>query len=139
MMLHLEPFQCSMSVWRVRLLLLKESPTAQTSLVETAATLVRPLPLGPGFGLVTMLQVEPFQCSMSIRSLPPLGVEFPTAQTSVVETAVTPTRTASDPIVGLDTTFHLEPFQCSMSVRAPPLLSKAPTAQTLLVETAATL
>src|SRR5438874_1801716 len=45
MTLHPVPFQCSISVWE-ELLLLEKLPTAQTSLAETAATLLRCLNVG---------------------------------------------------------------------------------------------
>src|SRR2546423_1872954 len=45
MMLHFEPFQCSMSVEEVELLL-EKLPTAQISLVETAATPLSDLNVG---------------------------------------------------------------------------------------------
>src|SRR5438132_14254314 len=101
----------------MRLPLIKDSPTAQISLAETTATLERLLSLDPIFGLETTFQLEPFQCSISVLMwLVVLGVEFPTAQTSLAETAATPVRTLSNPGFGLETTFHVEPFQCSMIV-----------------------
>src|SRR5439155_7763860 len=105
--------------------------TAQTSFVETAATALRPS--DPVLGLGTMLQLVPFQCSISVWRSPLLVPWYPTAQTSFVETAATPLRS---PGVELGTTLQLVPSQCSTSV---PTLLAYPTVQTSLAETAATL
>src|SRR5258706_2066440 len=64
----------------------------------------------------------------------------PTAQTSLVEMAVTPLRTLRNALgLGLETTLHCVPFQCSVSVCvAPPETVISPTAQTSLAATTAT-
>src|SRR5436305_4779822 len=103
------------------------SPTAQISLVETAATPLRK----PACLVLTMRQLEPFQCSMSGGVL---SAVFPTAQTSLVETAATPRRASLELTLGLDTTLHALPFQCSVSV----CWLVSPTAQTSLAEMLAT-
>src|SRR5712692_2933095 len=64
--LHLMPFQCSISVFPELVLLLKEFPTAHMLLAETADTETRSLPDDATFGLVTTLQVVPSQCSISV-------------------------------------------------------------------------
>src|SRR5258706_2216033 len=70
LMLHVEPFQCSISG------VLLSSPTAHTSWAEmavTAASLFSPgrPERGPRrllFGLGTRLHTVPFQCSINVRS-----------------------------------------------------------------------
>src|SRR5260370_15035164 len=75
-------------------------PTAQTSLVETAAT-PRRLSFAPALGLGTTLQALPFQCSVSVCWL-----ASPTAQTSLAEMVVTPLSSFCDPGPGLGTTLQ---------------------------------
>src|SRR5579859_209187 len=87
--LQCEPFQCSTSGCSEVLVVI---PTAQTELAETAAIPKREFPPEPGLGLVTTLQREPFQCSVSVCAIPPALLSYPTAQTSLAETAVTPSR-----------------------------------------------
>src|SRR5947207_1261913 len=116
-----------------------DSPTAQTSLVETAVTPSRKLVCVLGLGLATMLHCLPFQCSMKVCSTPLALKEVPTAQTSLGETAATAWSPVLAPVVGLFTTLHLWPFQCSISPCPLPLVGrKLPTAQTSVAETAAT-
>jgi hypothetical protein len=100
-------------------------PTAQTSLLEIAATaLSERLMAGPdGVGDGTMLHVLPFQCSASVAYA---GDEFPfalkpTAQTSLLATAATPRSALWVPLpgaFGVGTTLQLVPFQCSARVLA---------------------
>src|SRR5262249_56183837 len=97
---------------------------------------------GPGpFGLATMLQAVPFQCSVSVWNTVPALVEIwksPTAQTSLAEMAVTPLRWLfSVPSLGLGTIAQFLPFQCSMNVWATKPEMIDPTAQTSLLATAA--
>src|SRR5258707_13549655 len=95
-----------------------------------AETAVTPFRKPTCFGALTRRQLVPFQCSMSG------GVQvltFPTAQTSLVETAATPRRASFELALGLATTLHAVPFQCSVSV----CWSVSPTAQTSLAETLA--
>ena len=135
------PSQCSIRVcpWL-------SAPTAQTSLADTARTLVSWLPLGPDprSGPGTTVQDEPSQCSMSGWSLvlsEASLVNQPTAQMSVGEMAPTPVRwLPALPGSGLGSTVQDEPpAQCSMSVWAPPgSLAAVPTAQTLHADTTAT-
>src|SRR5690242_9619875 len=82
------PFQCTIKV--VILLLVKTSPTAQASLCELAATLNRSLslPVPPGLGLGTCVQLVPSQCSTRVLSPAPLEKK-PTAQASLADTART--------------------------------------------------
>src|SRR6516164_8975628 len=58
------------------------SPTAQMSVGDSARTPFRMLSIPATFGLGTTVQVEPFQCSMSVWSMPPLSSSKPTAQAS---------------------------------------------------------
>src|SRR6266566_4888203 len=104
------------------------SPTAQTSLVETAVT---PFRKPACLGALTRRQLVPFQCSMSGGVA---VLTFPTAQTSVVETAATPRRASFELALGLATALHAVPFQCSVSV----CWLVSPTAQTSLAEMLAT-
>src|SRR6266566_3191229 len=130
--LQLLPFHCSISVP------LPLSPTAHTSLVETAATPKRSLNAPSGLGLATMLHCLPFQCSMRVCETPLALEAFPTAHTSLVETAATAWSPVPT-VEGFFTTLHLWPFQCSISACPPPLVGrKEPTAHTSLVATAAT-
>src|SRR6266567_1186466 len=135
-MLHRVPFQCSIRV-RCMLLLLVEVPTVQPSPVETVVTLLRKLSCDPTFGLGTMLHRVPFQCSISVWNTPLLPTEAPTVQISFAETALASIRELKfDPGLGLGTTLHCVPFQCRINVEPPELLIPNPTAQTLFVETA---
>lgn len=123
-----------MSVWSILLLLLKV-PTAQTLLEPgTRATPARELSFDPTLGLGTTFQLVLFHCSVSVWSTLLLLTKVPTTQMSLAETAVTPESELScEPMLGLGTTFQLVPFHCSISVRSfPLLLTKSPTAQTLL-------
>src|SRR5439155_807196 len=111
-MLHAVPFQCSISVFTEWLWY----PTAQTLLAEMAATPDR-LSDVPVFGLATMLQLVPFQCSTNVWLVVPLLYE-PTAQTLLAEMTATPVRLldAAPAGFGLGTTLQLEPSQCSIRV-----------------------
>src|SRR6266571_509882 len=109
-------------------------PTAQTSLLETAAAASRVSEAEPAtLGLDTTLQLVPSQCRVSVCSEKLVSAN-PTAQMSVAETAVTPFRKPT--CFGALTRRQLVPFQCSMSGGVAVLTF--PTAQTSLVETAAT-
>src|SRR5262249_26183059 len=89
-MVHRVPSQ-----WSVRVLQLGDAwgfvvkPTAQTSLDAIAATALSPLvKFGPiTFGLGTVTQLDPFQCSMNA-----CAPTEPTAQASLGEIAATPFR-----------------------------------------------
>ncbi len=113
-------------------------PTAQMSVTETAVTPSSRLncvpTLGLTLGLGTTLHFLPVHCSMRVCSTPLAFMKLPTAQTSLVETAVTPFRVPA--CFGALTVRHAVPFQCAMSGGAPTTVN--PTAQTSLVETAAT-
>src|SRR6266849_1219700 len=124
----------SVSVWRVEVVVLKNSPTAQ-DWVETrsAAAAARTFSFGLGLGLGTALQLVPFHCSITVVVIPLMSVTEPTAQMSLPETAATP---ASRPGEGLETAAQLAPFQCSVRVWAP--LPVSPTAHTSLADTAVT-
>src|SRR5215469_12457531 len=102
-------------------------PSAQTWVEPgtTATPLSRWYPAG--LGLLTTLQLVPFQCSVRVWKSP----YQPTVQASVAENTATPFRY---PELGLLTTLHLVPFQCS--IRVLPLAY--PTAQTSLAELVAT-
>src|SRR5262249_44039588 len=113
--LQLVPFQCSASVCPVPVVL-RNRPTAHTSLAETAAAAARLLNPVLALGLGTVLQLVPFQCSISV-CVAPLGPgrKSPTAQTSLPETTVTPFSWLFCVLAaGLGTTLQLVPFQCSM-------------------------
>src|SRR5512139_3700487 len=106
------PFQCSTSVWLTPPL--ANSPTAQTLLLEIAATPKKRLNV-PGFGFVMTLQVEPFQCSMS--AWPPLSYP-PTAHTSLAAMAVTARSSLGVVRDGLEAMLQFVPFQCSITCQA---------------------
>src|SRR5438552_4369364 len=63
---HLVPFHCKMSVCKLPTFVLIKSPTAQTLFVASAVTPNRRFCFVLGFGLVTTLHAEPFQCSVSV-------------------------------------------------------------------------
>src|SRR5260370_31484520 len=84
-----------------------------------------------------MLHCLPFQCSMRVCEIPLALEAFPTAHTSLVETAATAWSPVPT-VEGFFTTLHLWPFQCSSSARPPPLGGrKDPNTHTSVVETAA--
>src|SRR5258708_15538522 len=76
-MLHWVPSQCSMRVRDTLLLAsLEELPTAQASPDEIATTPLSWFDTNFVLGLGTILQLVPFQCSMSVRDeLPSLRGE----------------------------------------------------------------
>src|ERR1700726_1313661 len=118
MMLQREPFQCSISVWYVPVLVFRYSPTAQILVAEMAVTLLRALWPEPLLGLAMLLHLKPFQCSISVRPtiVPELSVVAysPTAHKLLAETALILYRESPFvPLLGLKTAFHFEPFQCS--------------------------
>src|SRR5260221_9813973 len=90
--LQLVPSQCRVSVTK-RLGLGSNIPTAQMSVTETAVTPSSRLncvpTLGLTLGLGTTLHFLPVHCSMRVCSTPLAFMKLPTAQTSLVETAVT--------------------------------------------------
>src|SRR2546421_2130389 len=104
------------------------------SVAETAVPPKSSLGCVPTLGLDTTLHFLPFQCSISVCWTPLALMKSPTAQTSLVETAVTPFRTPA--CLGALTVRQLVPFQCSISGGDP--ITVNPTAQTSLGETAAT-
>src|SRR5437870_4369839 len=130
MMLQLVPFQCSISVWLVPLRL-GEYPTAQMSLRSEARRAGSAWSPDPRFGLVMMLQLVPFQCSISVWLVRLRWGEYPTAEMSLAVTAIAPASSLSpDPRFGLVMMLQLVPFQCSISVWLVPLrLGEYPTAQ----------
>src|SRR5690349_3341456 len=80
-----EPSQCCATDWaEVQPASAQERPTAHASLAERASTPRRSVRAEPGLGLVTTLQAEPSQCSMSDCEVgQPLSVQdSPTAHTS---------------------------------------------------------
>src|SRR5215467_641668 len=64
--LQLVPFHCSTSVTQLVVLQEEEEPTAQMSLAETTATPFNTFEEVPTLGLLTTLQLVPFQCSISV-------------------------------------------------------------------------
>src|SRR5215470_6085553 len=90
---HVLPFQCRIIPCCVPPLMLGMlNPTAYTSSADRAATALS-AGYPPGVGLLTMLQPEPFQCSIRVlRPRPGTSSFSPTAQTLVGEIATTPRR-----------------------------------------------
>src|SRR5258706_7779375 len=113
--LHFIPFHCSNAG---RLVM---PPAAHMLLAETAVTAFRKVIFAL---LCTTLHFEPSQCST--KPLFP-SIKVPTAQISVLETTEIPSRV---PGLGSGTLLQAVPSQCS--------ISEVPTAQTSLLETAAT-
>jgi hypothetical protein len=66
----------------------RDLPTAQTSFAPVADTALRKLS-PDGLGLVTMLQLEPSQCSISVEKPNEALPQYPTAQTSFGLSATT--------------------------------------------------
>src|SRR5262249_24072752 len=103
-------------------------PTAQTSL-GPVAPIAEIVLCCFGFGLGTMLHVEPFQCSISARSgrnLPlatpieyPHAQAFPDPSDTMRVRRSTPAAPGCAGRFGLGTTVHTLPFQCSISVLPP--------------------
>src|SRR6516225_767173 len=122
MMLHLEPFQCIVSVW---LLLVSVYPTAQISFALIAATPVSVfLELPLAFGLGITVHFEPSQCSIRVPWNELVFTEVsvqPTANRLFDETAVTLTSWEEVRPFGLvepfgaGTMLHAEPSQCSVT------------------------
>src|SRR5579884_3078595 len=106
-MLHWVPSQCSISVCPMPLGP-EVLPTAQISLVETAATAFKTLDTEGTFGLLTIFHCLPFQCSISVCAGPRLLLDIsPTAQTSAADRAVTPKSLVSPASApGLLAMFH---------------------------------
>src|SRR6185312_5900449 len=125
---HRVPFQCSISALVPCLPL--NSPTAQTSRADTAAT-PRSTLLRPGGVNGDTDQAEPFQCSIRPRSPPPSSVR-PTAQTSLTETADTASsRFRVRPGFRLVWVVQFAPSQCSISTWSGPRPALKPTAHAL--------
>ena len=79
----------------------------------------------PGFGVGTMFQAIPFQCSASVFPFAPSRTlvlfRSPTTQTSFDPMTASSFRKALlVPEVGVGTIFQLDPFQRSMSPRETP-------------------
>src|SRR5437899_4022515 len=139
-----EPSQCRI---RVSLLVMALAlgplgpvlPTAHVSLAEVPATPARSLetPDPPGSGVLTRVQVLPFQCRASVWSTPPI-TENPTAQVSVLDVPRTAKSSSSVPRLGLVTWAHVWPFQCRVSVLSVLAAMLEPTAQASVDEGAAT-
>src|SRR5215467_10892358 len=127
------PSQCSMKVWATKPGII--DPTAQTSVLETAATPEMPPVVA---GLFAMVHLRPFQC-MNWAVLPRRDSKKPPpAQTSVLEMAATPDRVPVT-MAGVGTMLHAVPSQRSASNWSLPReFSADPTAQTSLAEMLAT-
>src|SRR6266496_3652315 len=91
------PSQCCTMGFN-RVVQVNDSPTAQTSFVDTAATAFSTLPVLlfwqsgvlPGFGLLTVFHEVPSQCWVRVReTLRLLSFWYPTDQASVGEIAAT--------------------------------------------------
>jgi hypothetical protein len=110
------------------------------AVAEVQETLPRPLVAGPGLGLGTMVQVVPFQDSMSVLGRPVLVMYEPTAVQSLAETQETPMRSFMPlrwgAALGLGTTVQVVPFQDSTRVfGAVPASESLPTAAQSLADT----
>jgi hypothetical protein len=97
---HWDPFHCSATVFLGKPSTGLDCPTAQTSLVETAATPFKMSPLLagwglPGFGLGTTLQAVPFQCSVRVWFTSDDDLAVPTAQPSPAAMAAAPFKVPS--------------------------------------------
>src|SRR6266571_357080 len=129
---QLVPSHCSISVPEPL------SPTAHTSLLETAVTPRSPFCRPGPAGLVTMLQLVPSQCSVRVWNTPLALRKSPTAQASVAEMAATADRLPVTTL-GVGMMLQLVPSQCSASGWAlPAALPADPTAQTSLAAMLAT-
>src|SRR5690349_9375369 len=86
-------------------------PAAQTSSGPTASTAYRWSPLGPGSGVGTTVQLEPFQCSASVWKTPlPLSWS-PTTHTSDGDGAVAAkSMSRTSPGCGMLARLHVLPF-----------------------------
>ena len=120
--------------------LIRYEPTAVQAVAEVQETLPRPLVAGPGLGLGTMVQVVPFQDSMSVLGWPVLVMYDPTAVQLLAETQETPLRSFVswrwDAALGLGTTVQVVPFQDSTRVfDAIPAPVSLPTAVQSLADT----
>src|SRR5690348_3413305 len=116
-------------------------PTAQISLAEVAEILERTLPVLLRFGLLTTFHEVPSQCSISVTVAPFEPAWNPTANTLFEASAMTPFSALLLVVgsLGVGTTVHLVPSKCIAMVRKRALHGKVnPTAQTSLLETAAT-
>jgi len=124
---HLVPFQRSTNVLLPEVV--EKKPTAKQLDVLGHVTPSRAESVAPvGFGLATIDQLVPFQCSANVLWPGPLAA--PTAKQLVVLGHDTPFSSDSfSPVgFGLAITDQLVPFQCSTSVARPP-----PTAKQLVV------
>jgi hypothetical protein len=115
------PFQCSTKVENIGLFV-AYSPTALQLVVLEHATSLSEAKVYPlGFGLGTIDQVVPFQCSTNVRDTPPLAL-LPTALQLVALGHATLASTEFPLEFGLATMDQLVPFQCSTSVFTVPVL-----------------
>src|SRR4051794_7184163 len=115
------------------------SPTAQTSVADTAVTPCSSV-LPVGGVIAARVQALPFQCRAS-ATLPWSPTYQPTAHASVAESADTPCRVLPyRPGLGVVMRDHFCPSQPSTSVSGPGLsqLEYDPTAQARVLDTAAT-
>src|SRR5579871_2618782 len=99
------------SQWRMRPCCgLAKSPTAQTSLFDTARTALSSPEVTAVFCCV---QALPSQCRM--RGWTPLPLsKLPTAQMLTGDTACTPSSVLDTPKEGIGVTVQVAPFQCSI-------------------------
>src|SRR5215210_28588 len=101
MIVHPTPSQCSISVSDA--FPFPDHPTAHTSSGAIASTPNKTL-LNTLFGLGTIDQSTPFQCSTSVWLSPLALTKYPTAHISLAETASIDRRMLSPgPALGLDT------------------------------------
>src|SRR5204862_6412342 len=119
------------------------APTAHACLGDVAATAAKPFQCTPGLGLVTCVQLVPFQCRARVCAyeLRVFGWKFPTAHASPRESAATPYREFfRGPGLGLGVRAQRLPFQRRINVWRlwPRTPAYWPTAQTSRGDTALT-
>ena len=94
-------------------------PTATTVPSLRAVTPNSELEAVPASGLLMIVQLVPFQCSISVAAPPVDLLNAPTAQMSLAEMAAIPLRELSKPGLGvgfgLETMLQLVPSQCSIA------------------------
>src|SRR6516225_2486868 len=130
----------------IRVLLKATQPTAQALRAEVAATAASLLSSGRR-GLATCFHAVPFQCTIMVWVVPPVGpkqwLAQPTAQALRAEVAATPLSAPILASAGLGIRVQAVPFQCRITVcgLTEERKQKAvqPTAQALRAEVAATL
>ena len=120
---QLVPSQDSARVWSAGAELSKP-PTAMHDVADVQETPVSQLnPAPAGFGVGSIAQVLPFQCSANVTSVPLPFTYSPTAKQETTDGHDTPLRTLDGAPAGSATggTVHVLPFQRSASAMNAPL------------------